>query len=202
MQTYTLPLFPLKVVTCPEGLLPLRIFEARYLDMVRSCLRNNTSFGLVTVLEADELVDAKLPFASIGSLLNIMDADVTTVGLMTVRCVAQHRIHVESYTTQADGLLIGQVSDVANDINVPIPEDLKSASSNLRRLIDSLPQQGIPASEIPITQPYKLDDCAWVANRWVELMDLPLLQKQRLMELDSPILRLELVQDILSGTDT
>lgn len=201
MQTYTLPLFPLQVVTCPDGILPLRIFEARYLDMVRNCLRNQTSFGLVTVLEKSELQSSELPFASVGTLLNIVDADVTTIGLMSIRCVAQQRIGVQSYSTQADGLVIGQVYDIANDIGTPIPDDLKSASSNLQRLIDSLPEQGIPEHAIPIAQPYKLHDCGWVANRWIELMDMQLLQKQRLMALDSPLLRLELIQDVLSGMD-
>jgi Lon protease-like protein len=198
MNSYLLPLFPLNVVVCPGGLLPLRIFEARYLDMVSNCLRNHSPFAVVTVLlEGETDPEGNFPFATIGTSVEIVDADVSTIGLMMIRCVGYHRVKVNSFTQQADGLIIGEVTDIANDVELPIPDDLQFSSSSLERLMESLPSQGILASEIPVIEPYKFDDAAWVANRWVELLDLPLLQKQRLMQLDSPILRLELINDIL-----
>ncbi|MEZ0316460.1 MAG: LON peptidase substrate-binding domain-containing protein [Methylophilaceae bacterium] len=199
MNTYSLPLFPLNVVICPEGLLPLRIFEARYLDMVRNCLRNDSFFGVVTVLpegEGDE--GDSMPFATVGTVMKIVEADVETIGLMMIRCIGQHRFHIESFTQQADGLVIGNIHDIPNDKPMAIPDDIQSASRVLQGLIKSFPTQGVPDDKIPICQPYQLDDCAWVANRWIELLDLPLIQKQRLMQLDSPLLRLELIQDILT----
>lgn len=198
MKAYSLPLFPLNVVVCPEGLLPLRIFEARYLDMVRNCLRNKTSFGVVTVLPEGETDDeGKFPFAPVGTLVNIIDADVATVGLMTIRCLGQHRIQVESFTQQQDGLVMGVVSDIPNDLEVTIPEDLAMTSTILKKLIASFPAQGIQERVLPVIEPFKFEDSAWVANRWVELLDLPLIEKQRLMQLDSAILRLELIQVLL-----
>lgn len=199
MNTYALPLFPLNVVVCPGGLLPLKIFEARYLDMVKNCLRNQTAFAVLAVLpEGETGPDGHFPFSPVGTAVKIMDADVTTVGLMMIRCVGQHRIKVESFTQQADGLVIGQVSDIPNDMVLPIPEDLKVTSEVLRQLLDSLPSQNIAPDQMPVIEPYQLEDTAWVANRWVELLDLSLLEKQRLMQLDSPIVRLELIQDILT----
>jgi len=203
MNSYSLPLFPLGVIVCPGGLIPLRIFEARYLDMVKNCLRNNTSFGIVARLPAVEIEQGyNLPFEKIGTLVNIAHADVTTVGLMTIRCVGQHRITVEAFTQQADGLVIGEVVDIANDVALPVPQDLQLASNSLKRLLESLPNQGILPADIPIIEPYKFDDAAWVSNRWVELLDLPLIQKQRLMQLDSPIVRLELIHDMLAGNSS
>ena len=200
MNTYPLPLFPLSLVICPGGLLPLRIFEVRYLDMVRNSLRNKSSFAVVTVLpEGETDPQGNFPFANIGTLVDIVDADVTTVGLMMIRCVGQRRVKVESFTQQKDGLLIGEVNDIPNDIELPIPEDLQMTSIGLQRLLESLPEQNIPTENLPVIEPYKLEDASWVANRWVELLDLPLLQKQRLMQLDSPILRLELIHDILDA---
>ena len=200
MNNYSLPLFPLNVVVCPGGLMPLRIFEARYLDMVKNCLRNNTSFAIVTVLpEGQTDIDNHFPFANVGTLLKITEADVTTVGLMMIRCVGHHRVKINSFTQQADGLLIGDVTDMANDAELTIPEDLEIASSNLQYLLESLPAQGILPNDIPVIKPYKFDDAGWVANRWIELLDLPLLLKQRLMQLDSPILRLEMIHDILDA---
>ncbi len=198
MNNYSLPLFPLNVVVCPGGLLPLRIFEARYLDMVTNCLRNQSPFAVVTVLpEGETDPEGNLPFAEIGTSVEISDADVSTIGLMMIRCVGYHRVKVNSFTQQADGLVIGEVTDVANDTELPIPEDLKIVSSSLKRLLESLPSQGILLTDLPVIEPYKFDDAAWVANRWVELLDIPLSQKQRLMQLESPILRLEMINDIL-----
>ena len=192
--TYELPLFPLNIVVCPAGSLPLRIFEARYLDMVRGCMRNNSTFGVVTVVP-DEYQD-ELPFARVGTAVNIVDADVETVGLMMIRCAGQQRFHVESATQQKDGLIIGQVRNLPQDMLLSIPEDLNTAARSLQALIESFIQQ---KQDLPIAEPYQFDDCSWVANRWLELLDIPLVQKQRLMALDSPLLRLELIQDILTS---
>lgn len=200
MNNYSLPLFPLNVVVCPGGLLPLRIFEARYLDMVKNCLKNKSLFAVVTVLpEGQTDSEGNFPFANVGTLVEILDADVTTVGLIMIRCIGQHRIKVDSFVQQEDGLVIGEVTDIPNDIELPIPEDLKNTSNWLLKLLESLPGQDIKPENMPVIKPYKFEDAAWVANRWVELLDLTLLQKQRLMQLDSPILRLEMIHDILDA---
>ena len=201
MNSYSLPLFPLNVVVCPDGLIPLRIFEARYLDMVKNCLRNKSSFAIVALLpEAGNKKEHKFPFEEVGTLVEIVDADVTTVGLMSIRCVGHHRIKVNSYAHQADGLLIGEVVDIANDAVLAVPDDLEMTSRSLKRFVESLPSLNISPNDIPFVKPYKFDDASWVSNRWIELMDLPLIQKQRLMQLDSPIVRLELIHDMLAGT--
>jgi Lon protease-like protein len=71
-------------------------------------------------------------------------------------------------------------------------------SENLKRLIESLPEQGISERDIPIMKPYEYEDATWVSNRWVELLDIPLIVKQRLMQIDSPIVRLELINDAIN----
>jgi Lon protease-like protein len=199
MNSYKLPLFPLNVVVCPKGLMNLRIFEARYLDMTKACLRENTSFGIIAALPKNKTdTTSNLPFANIGTLVDILDADVSTVGLILISCKGSHRFKVNEFTTQADGLIIGDVSDINNDLQIPIPDDLKIVSQNLQHLIESLPLQGISEMDIPIIKPYEYNDASWVSNRWTELLDLPLIQKQRLMQIDSPIVRLELIHDALN----
>lgn len=198
MSSYTLPLFPLDVVICPEGFIPLQIFEARYLDMVRRCLRNHSRFAIVAMLfEGETDPEGYFPFANIGTSVEIVDADVATVGLMMIRCVGQNRVKINSYFQQADGLIIGEVEDVPNDRPMDIPDDLLFSSRVLKQLLDSWNEQNIPIEQKPVLEPYCFTEASWVANRWLELLDLPLLEKQRLMQLDSSILRLELVQDIL-----
>jgi len=181
--------------------LPLRIFEARYLDMVRDCLRNKSNFGVVTVLpEGEGDADGNTPFARVGCAMKIIETEVETIGLMNIWAQGQQRFHVESYTQQTDGLLIGEVSDIPNDKPMTIPDDLQSASRLLQGLIKSFPYQGVAEDKVHISKPYVFDDCAWVANRWIELLDISLVEKQRLMQLDSPLLRLELIQDILRNS--
>lgn len=199
MNTYSLPLFPLNVVVCPDGLMRLRIFEARYLDMIKACLKHQTRFAMVAALPASAVDPAShLPFASVATVLEIIDADVTTVGLIMVTCRGSHRVQIHNYSIQADGLVVGEVSDINNDMQVAIPEDLKGVSTSLQHLIAALPKQGYSAEDIPILKPYQFQDAAWVANRWVELLDLSLIEKQRLMQIDSPIVRLELIYDALN----
>ena len=167
--------------------------------MVKACLRDQRGFGIVAA-QPDTKSDksSHLPFASVGTVLEILDADVTTVGLILVSCRGRHRFHINAFTIQADGLVMGNVSDIDNDLQIPIPEDLKGVSENLQHLIESLPLQGLSENDIPIIKPYEYNDAAWVSNRWVELLDLPLIQKQRLMQIDSPIVRLELIHDALN----
>ena len=202
METYSLPLFPLDLVVCPNGRIPLKIFEARYLDMVRNCLRNKSSFAIVTILpEGETDTEGNFPFADVGTLVSIDEADVTTVGLMMIVCTGQQRVKVESFIQQPDGLIIGEVRDIPNDIFMPIPEDLILAQRVLKQLLNNLADQDSTFKNMPVVEPYEFDNATWVSNRWVELLDLPMLQKHRLMQMASPILRLELICDILSANN-
>ena len=202
METYSLPLFPLDLVVCPNGRVPLKIFEARYLDMVRNCLRNKSSFAIVTILpEGETDPEGNFPFADVGTLVSIDEADVTTVGLMMIVCTGQQRVKVESFIQQPDGLIIGEVRDIPNDMFMPIPEDLILAQRVLKQLLKNLADQDTTLKNMPVVEPYEFDNATWVSNRWVELLDLPMLQKHRLMQMASPILRLELICDILSANN-
>jgi uncharacterized protein len=202
MKTYTLPLFPLNLVIFPAGLLPLRIFEARYVDMIKACIRNNTLFGVVAVYpnaspHLNDMPHNPLPFAKVGTMFSVIDSDFSQPGLIMIRCLGCKRFRVKSASQQADGLWLGEVEDIANDAEIAIPEDLLGTKQHMQKLIDAILAQGVSEIEMPIGKPYQLDDCAWVANRWCELINMPITQKQMLLELDSPLVRLELIHDIL-----
>ena len=98
------------------------------------------------------------------------------------------------------GLWVADVERLPADLPVPIPEDLQPTSDALQRLIQSLQLKASQPGPMPLLPPWKLDDCGWVANRWCELLPLPVALKQRLMELDNPLVRLELVSDVLTRT--
>ena len=168
--------------------------------MVSNCLKNKTSFVVVTaLLKSDVQSKAGFEFSNVGTLVNIVDADITDVGMLTIRCIGQHRVKIDSFTQQSDGLVIGVVADIPDDLSVNIPEDLISLSNVLRQLFVSFNSQNLKPNNLPEAESYQFDDSTWVGNRWIDLLDLPLLQKLRLMQMDSPILRLELIQDILEA---
>jgi hypothetical protein len=203
-----LPLFPLELVLFPGGFLPLRIFEVRYLDMVNQCEKNGTPFGVVTLARGAEVRtatsdlagDAKTSqavFHPVGTLARIAQLSRPQPGLIMINCTGVQRFEVGQPELLKHGLWTGQARLLPEDQSVPIPEDLLPVASALARVLDTLKAQGVTPEQMPIQLPYALHDCAWVANRWCDLLPMALAQKHRLMMLDNPLLRLELVSDLL-----
>lgn len=203
----SLPLFPLGTVLFPGGFLPLRIFEVRYLDMVGKCHKAGAPFGVVSLTYGTEV---RLPgaaaerFAPVGTLAQIRDFDAPQAGLLQIECVGTQRFRVRSSELQKYGLWAAEVERLADDLPLEVPEDLRPVADALRRLVDTLEERKRMEADddlrLPIAAPYRFDDCGWVANRWSELLPLEPEVKQRLMELDSPLMRLELVSDLLART--
>ncbi len=212
----SLPLFPLGTVLYPGGMLPLQIFEVRYLDMIGKCHKTGAPFGVVSLTEGSEIRKAAdatsknaLPsgdgfaheaFNAVGTLATISEFSVPQPGLMVIQCHGVHRFKINRQEKLKHGLWIADVSRQEDDLPVKIPADLQKTSDALGKLIKRLRQGDTPPEKMPVRPPYRLDDCGWVANRWCELLPMPLALKQRLMELDNPLLRLELVCDILEST--
>ena len=203
---HSLPLFPLGTVLFPGGLLPLRIFEVRYLDMIGKCRKADAPFGVVSLTSGSEVrkagADAE-SFAAIGTLAVIREFESPQSGLLQIECVGTQRFRVRSNELQKHGLWVAEVEAVNDDVALEIPDDLRHTSTALQRLVGTLEErkraQG-GAVRLPIAEPYRFDDCGWVANRWCELVPMQLELRQRLMELDSPLMRLELVSDLLART--
>ncbi len=207
----SLPLFPLGTVLYPGGLLPLRIFEVRYLDMIGKCHKAGAPFGVVSLTEGSEVRRpghaepggdgfAHEAFSAVGTLATITEFSTPQAGLMVIRCIGTQRFTISSSEKMKHGLWIANVKRQDDDIAVKIPQDLQDTADALGKLIQTLQSRGVPTGQMPLLAPYRLDDCGWVANRWCELLPIPLELKQRLMELDNPLLRLELVSDILGRT--
>ena len=119
---------------------------------------------------------------------------------MMIRCVGTQRFEISAREKLKHGLWIANVTRLDDDQAIPVPEDLQRTANALGKLIKSLQERRVPEDQMPLLPPYQLDDCGWVANRWCELLPMPVDLKQRLMELDNPLLRLELVSDILDRT--
>lgn len=210
LTLFSLPLFPLGTVLYPGGLLPLRIFEVRYLNMIGKCHKIGAPFGVVSLIQGSEVrkVDGKQSdggfvaeeFNAIGTLATITEFSAPQPGLMVIRCEGAQRFEISNREKLKHGLWVADVTRLDDDQNVRIPEDLQGAANALGKVIRSLQERSVPDEQVPLMAPYRLDDCGWVANRWCELLPMPLELKQRLMELDNPLVRLELVSDILERT--
>jgi uncharacterized protein len=198
----SLPLFPLTAVLFPDGLLSLRVFEVRYLDMISKCRKTGAPFGVVSLTQGNEVRQpgGTEAFAQVGTLATIHDFENPQPGLMLVRATGAQRFRITASDQLKHGLWVADVERLPADMAVAVPDDLRSTADALQRLIQSLQLKASQPGPMPLMPPWKLDDCGWVANRWCELLPLPVALKQRLMELDNPLVRLELVSDVLTRT--
>lgn len=191
----TLPLFPLATVLFPGGQLPLKIFEARYLDMISNCLRSGSPFGVVCLNEGGEVGRSEtMNFEPLGVLAHLQEVDAESAGILTVACSGGARFSLQSARLQADGLWLGEgIRLLAGDPVVPPGEAYAGTVYALSQAIATLDIRDpgmFPAER-------RLDDAGWVANRWCELLPIPLAARQKLMALEDPLMRLSLVDDFL-----
>jgi Lon protease-like protein len=195
----SLPLFPLGTVLFPGGVLPLRVFEVRYLDMVTKCHRAGAPFGVVALEHGHEVRAAGAPpeqLAGIGTLAHITALERPQPGLLTVQCRGDQRFRIDRASQLKHGLWVADVTLLAADRPLAIPADLQHTAHALNKLYAGLRAQAA-AAPLPAAGSELFDDAGWVANRWCELLPLPAAVRQHLMSLDSPLLRLELVADAL-----
>jgi hypothetical protein len=198
----SLPLFPLGTVLFPDGFLPLRVFEVRYLDMIGKCHKAGAPFGVVCLTEGAEV---RVPgvsetFCDVGTLATITRMETPQPGLMQIHCTGAQRFRITRRERLKHGLWVADVQRIDSDLTMPVPDDLQGAAAALRQLIRKLESSEVPPEPMPLQPPWRFDDCGWVANRWCELLPLPSELKQRLMTLDNPLVRLELVTDLLART--
>ena len=198
-ETLHIPLFPLGATLYPEGVIALKIFEVRYLDMTKTCLRQGSPFGVVTLDQGSEVRVAgqEVAFHETGTLANIIHFDAVQPSLFMIRAQGGRRFRIMHRELASNGLWWAQVEFIAPDEEIDIPPELLPTAKALRKIIENINQQEIPEDQQPFVKPYRLNDCAWVANRCAELLDLPAAQKQHLLTMENPRLRLDMIQDIL-----
>lgn len=177
-----IPLFPLNTVLFPGGPLPLRIFEARYLDLVKRCLREDSGFGVVLIREGVEAGGPAQTF-DVGTYARIVDFSQQPDGLLGIRALGQARFRILERRRASDGLNFADVEWLAPDLPQPLPEEF----AELGPALDSaLTQIGEPYLDIE----RRPGDAAWVAGRLAEILPLPTVHKQHCLELEDPVERL------------
>lgn len=177
----SLPLFPLGTVLFPGGPLSLRVFEPRYLDMTRSCLRSGTPFGVVLILEGAE-VGAVERTAATGTCARVVDFDTLPDGLLGVVCLGEQRFRIVRRWQQADGLHLGQIEYLPDDAPCALPEEFAHLAELLREVLPRLGAYAYGRAQY--------EDAGWIANRLAEVLPLTLPERLTLLELTDPLARL------------
>jgi Lon protease-like protein len=184
-----IPLFPLHTVLFPGGPLPLRIFETRYTDMVRRCMREQLPFGVVMIEEGEEAGDVATT-AAVGCSARIADFGTLSDGLLGISCVGDRRFRVQRVWREHDGLNMGAVEWIAPGAAIALPEEYARLAATVRRALGELEDHYQHVER-------HYEDAAWVGNRLAELLPIELSDKQALLELEDPLARLEALLTIV-----
>jgi len=184
-----LALFPLNTVLFPGGLLPLRIFETRYVDMVGRCTRGEETFGVVLVENGSD-TDRQVATAPIGTSARIVDFQTLEGGLLGILCHGERRFRIHARSQLPDGLNCAEVEWLEEAGRVLVPEHLQTLVPLLREALGQLKTIGRFMAP-------DYEDACWVGYRIAELLPLDQKLLQRLLESDDPIARLELLAPLL-----
>lgn len=195
-----IPIFPLNTVLFPRGVLPLRVFETRYVDMVRDCMKSSAPFGVVAIRAGNEVGTAAEPY-DVGTLAHIIACDVEDLGVLLLHTQGGERFRIIEKRTQRNQLIEARITPLPADDLGQTGESLALCAKVLQVVIDELHRRAgdLPDADFinPFTEPHALDSPTWVANRWSEMLPIALEDKQELLELTDAGLRLERVQSYL-----
>lgn len=184
-----LPLFPLSTVLFPGGVLPLRIFETRYIDMIGRCMRESSAFGVVLIragAEVGELVDT----AESGVTARIVDFSKLPDGLLGITCQGERKFRLIRRWQQPDGLHLGEVEYLAPEAAAAVPKEYEHLADLLRKL---LPELGEPYASLT----GDFADASWVGSRLAEILPFAATDKLGLLEIDAPVERLARLNSML-----
>jgi len=178
-------------VLFPGGRLPLRIFESRYMDMAKVCLRDATPFGVCLITQGAEVGAPATP-AALGTLARIAEWDMPQLGVLHVIAQGESRFRILERHVEKSGLQRARVELLAEEADAAVPEHCRACVRLLERVIEQ--QAGL------LPEPHRLDSCAWVSARLAELLPLPLAAKQELLEMGNLLARLERVNALLRAS--
>ena len=191
-----LPLFPLQTVLFPDGLLELKIFETRYLDLMACCMREQAPFGVVALRSGGETArsaaGASVSLFDVGTLAGLIEVDSPETNILLVRCRGGQRFRLGAVRQEPDGLWVGDAAPVADD---PAVAPSATHANVVKSLVDAVATLSAQGAE-PFLPPHRFDDAGWVANRWCEILPLPIDAKHRLLSLD-PLSRLDIVDSLM-----
>lgn len=188
-----IPIFPLKTVLYPDGLLPLRLFEPRYLDMLSECLKEGKDFGVCLIRNGSEAGEAATVY-EIGTTARIIDWDRHDDGTLLITAVGQQRFRLLSHRIRKNRLMEAEIQILDHEDDAFIPVQYQLFSDLLRQVVEKF--------NLPYAHEHeKFDDPYWVGCRLAEILPVELAKKQVILEMDDPIHRLHQLQDAIEKID-
>jgi Lon protease-like protein len=184
-----LPIFPLGTVLFPGAILPLRIFEVRYVDMAKACLKDGTAFGVCLIREGSDVGAPAVP-EPVGCTARIAECDAEELGILKVKAQGLDRFRIVSREVNRQGLILGEVEPLASEAQVTETDGLAESAQFLRKVIPA-----IGAGRF--NEPFRFDDATWVSFRLAEILPLRIDVKQKLLELTDATLRLAILHKFL-----
>ncbi len=190
VETLRIPLFPLNTVLFPGSLQPLKIFEQRYLDMAATCMKAQTPFGICLIEKGSEVGGNAVPHP-VGTLANIANWEMEQLGILMITAQGGRRFRILESQTGPGNLLEATVELLAETGPTRLPPERERLLPLLRRIVGDLGSERMP-------EPHRYDEAEWVGYRITEVLPIQNLAKQKLLELDDPLARLEILEKYLS----
>jgi Lon protease-like protein len=190
-----IPLFPLPLVLFPGGKIPLQIFEPRYLDMVKRCMKENTGFGVVLIEEGEQVLqnpNQQLPSVShYGTYATIVDFDQNPNGTLGLMVEGQVKFVIRDQYERPDRLMMAQVEFLELEEDAPVPEHKQHLVNLLEMFVEHEAVQGL-GLDINFGQARE------VGSRLTELLPCPNHFKQRMLEMKNPVARLNELEKLIA----
>lgn len=187
-KTLDLPIFPLSSVLFPGGVMPLKIFEQRYMDMAKSCLKNDLPFGICLICEGPEVGGVAVPELA-GTLARIQEWDMQQLGVLQVRAVGEQRFRIVEQRALASDLIVAQVTLIPDDEYSDCPE-FAPCRDFLRKVLSQIGNARLDGE-------MRFDDPSWVSFRITEILPIAQVIKQKMLELTNARMRLEILHRVL-----
>lgn len=188
-EPFEIPLFPLKTVLFPGTLLPLKIFEPRYMEMVSACLQHKKPFGVCLILEGEE-TGKPAKHVGTGCIAEINEWDMPQLGILQIQALGTERFHIEDSHIEPNGLIIASATYVAPEPAQALPANHHACATLLQRLIEHL-------GEARFKPPLNYNDSVWVSYRLAELLPLKLSVRQNMLEMNDSQVRIEILYRFL-----
>jgi hypothetical protein len=191
LSALNVPIFPLNTVLFPGGLLPLRVFEARYMDMTRDCLKRDEPFGVCLIREGAEVGAPAVP-ETVGCLAKILEWDMQQQGILNIKTRGGQRFRILERRTGPQGLTTAEIELIPAEASAAVPEEFAACARLLEMVVAD---KGKPI----FAEPHAFNDASWVGYRLAEILPVPLAAKQKLLELSDSVGRLSILQRFLEG---
>lgn len=188
MQTLEIPIFTLNTVLYPDSLLPLKVFEQRYMDMAKACMKDQLPFGVCLIQSGEETGAPATPH-DIGTLARITSWDMPQLGILQITARGEQRFLIESSQVSTSGLVSAQVNLISQEATQAVPPDYAACQNVLRHIIEELGESHFT--------PLQMDDAAWVGFRLAEVLPIKPSAKQDLLEMNDSLMRLKILLGFL-----